>query len=56
VITVPSATSARVLLPLIRKGSVVVSNGKVIPYEAVEDGTRASFVLHEAGRYEFRQR
>jgi alpha-L-rhamnosidase len=56
VVTVPAGTAARILLPIAHEGATVLSNGKAVKYGLAENGTRASFVVRQAGRYEFRQK
>jgi len=50
-ISLPPGVEATVLAPLAHSGAVVLVNGVVTASTPVEDGQRASIVLHQPGRY-----
>lgn len=55
IITIPTGTVARVLVPINGSGRAVLSNGRIVASRLKEDGTRAEVLLEHAGRYELRQ-
>jgi hypothetical protein len=56
IVTIPTGTVARVLVPINGSGRAVLSNGRIVASRPKEDGTRAEVLLEHAGRYELRQR
>ena len=55
VVTIPTGTVARVLVPVDGSGKPVLSNGRIIPSQPEEGGRRAAVLLKQAGRYNLRQ-
>ena len=52
-VTLPSQTTATVLLPFPPRAGKILQNGKAVPAAPVEDGVRSSIVLSAAGDYTF---